>query len=51
MSEYYEYEFEKCTKEFRESFLGWAEQGYYLKTLNPDKYYLLARNKYLDIYV
>lgn len=47
MSEYYEYEFEKCTKEFRESFLGWAEQGYYLKTLNPVKYYTLARNKYL----
>lgn len=47
MSEYYEYEFEKCTKEFRENFLGWAEQGYYLKTLNPVKYYTLARNKYL----
>lgn len=47
MSEYYEYEFERCTKEFRESFLGWAEQGYYLKTLNPVKYYTLARNKYL----
>lgn len=47
MTEYYEYEFEKCTKEFRENFLGWSEQGYYLKTLNPVKYYTLARNKYL----
>ena len=47
LSEYYEYEFEKCTKEFRETFLGWTEQGYYLKTLNPVKYYTLARNKYL----
>lgn len=47
MSEYYEYEFEKCTKEFRETFLGWTEQGYYLRTLNPVKYYTLARNKYL----
>ena len=47
MSEYYEYEFEKCSNEFRENFLGWTEQGYYLKTLNPIKYYALARNKYL----
>lgn len=47
MSEYYEYEFEKQTKEFRDTFLGWSEQGYYLNTLNPVKYYTLARNKYL----
>lgn len=47
VSEYYEYEFEKCSEHFRETFLGMAEQGYYLKTLNPIKYYSLARNKYL----
>ena len=47
MSEYYEYEFEKQSKEFRDTFLGIREQGYYLKTLNPIKYYTLARNKYL----
>ena len=47
ISEYYEYEFEKASKEFKESFLGMTEQGYYLKTLNPIKYYTLARNKYL----
>lgn len=47
MDEYYEFEFEKRSKEFRDSFLGWSEQGYYLKTLNPIKYYSLARNKYL----
>ena len=47
MDEYYEYEFEKCSNEFRESFLGMKEQGFYLKTLNPIKYYTLARNKYL----
>ena len=47
MDEYYEYEFEKCSNEFRNSFLGMIEQGYYLKTLNPIKYYTLARNKYL----
>lgn len=47
MDEYYEYEFDKNTKEFRDTFLGMTEQGFYLKTLNPIKYYTLARNKYL----
>lgn len=47
MDEYYEFEFEKRSKEFRDSFLGWAEQGFYLRVLNPIKYYTLARNKYL----
>lgn len=47
MSEYYEFEFDKRTKEFKDTFLGWAEQGYYLRILNPVKYYTLARNKYL----
>lgn len=47
MDEYYEYEFENCSNEFRDTFLGMIEQGFYLKTLNPIKYYTLARNKYL----
>lgn len=45
--EYYEFEFEKCSKEFRDSFLGMNEQRYYLDYLNPVKYYTLSRNKYL----
>lgn len=45
--EYHDYEFEKRDEEFRQSFLGWSEQGLYLRTLNPIKYYSLARNKYL----
>lgn len=47
MDEYYEFEFEKRSKEFRKNFLGRTEQGFYLRTLNPIKYYTLARNKYL----
>lgn len=47
MDEYYEFEFEKRSKEFRDSFLGRTEQGFYLRILNPIKYYTLARNKYL----
>lgn len=46
MDEYYEFEFEKRSKEFRDSFLGAFEQNLYLLTLNPVKYYSLARNKY-----
>lgn len=45
--EYYEFEFEKRSKEFRDSFLGLNEQRFYLDYLNPVKYYSLARNKYL----
>lgn len=47
MSEYYEFEFEKRSKEFRDSFLGLNEQRHYLDLLNPIKYYTLSRNKYL----
>ena len=47
MSEYHEFEFEKHSNEFKDSFLGMIEQGYYLKILNPIKYYTIARNKYL----
>ena len=45
--EYYDYEFEKRSEEFRQSFLGVNEQRFYLDYLNPVKYYTLARNKYL----
>lgn len=45
--EYYEFEFEKQTPDFRKTFLGLNEQRYYLDYLNPKKYYSLARNKYL----
>ena len=44
--EYYDFEFEKQDRAFRESFLGLNEQRYYLDYLNPVKYYSLARNKY-----
>lgn len=45
--EYYEFEFEKRSEEFRRDFLGLNEQRYYLDLLNPLKYFSLARNKYL----
>ena len=45
--EYYEFEFEKRSVEFKKTFLGLNEQRYYLDYLNPIKYYSLARNKYM----
>lgn len=45
--EYYEFEFEERDEEFRQSFLGLREQRYYLEQLNPFKYFILARNKYI----
>ncbi len=45
--EYYEFEFENRDKAFKDSFLGIREQRYYLELLNPFKYYIVARNKYL----
>lgn len=47
MDEYYEFEFEKMSEKFRNDFLGKNEQRIYLELLNPVKYYILARNKYL----
>lgn len=44
--EYLEYDFNKRTESFRKSFLGLNEQRIYLDLLNPQKYYILARNKY-----
>lgn len=46
MDEYYEFEFEKRSEEFRKSFLGLNEQRYYLDYLNPIKWYSIARNKF-----
>ena len=46
-NEYYNYEFERQSQEFKDNFLGVTEQGVYLELLNPFKYYILARNKYL----
>ena len=45
--EYFQFEFEKRSEEFRDSFLGLNEQRFYLDYLNPVRYYSLARNKYL----
>lgn len=47
MDEYYDFEFEKRSEAFRKSFLGLNEQRQYLDYLNPKKYYILSRNKYL----
>lgn len=47
MDEYYEFEFEKRSEDFRKSFLGLNEQRHYLDLLNPIKYYILARNKFI----
>ena len=46
MDEYYDFEFEKRSEEFRKSFLGLNEQRYYLDVLNPIKHYSFARNKF-----
>lgn len=46
-NEYYDYEFERQPEEFKNNFLGVTEQGVYLELLNPFKYYILARNKYI----
>lgn len=46
-NEYYNFEFERQTFEFKRNFLGGVEEGVYLELLNPYRYYILARNKYL----
>lgn len=46
MDEYYDFEFEKRSEAFRNSFLGVREQRYYLEQLNPFKYFIFARNKF-----
>ena len=47
IEEYRDFEFERQDEAFRRSFLGLNEQRYYLDLLNPKKYYILSRNKYL----
>lgn len=44
--EYYDFELDKQSQLFRNSFLGLNEQREYLDLLNPKKYYIVARNKY-----
>ena len=48
IEEYRDFEFEKQGPEFRETFLTALEQHPCLDLLNPKKYYILARNKYLS---
>lgn len=48
LSEYFHFEFERQSQEFKNSFLGLNEQRYYLDLLNPKKYYTVARNKYFS---
>lgn len=45
--EYQSYQMDRQTDAFRDSFLGLNEQRYYLDYLNPGKFYILGRNKYL----
>ena len=45
--EYFDFEFDKKNEEFRETFLTEIEKTRYIRLLNPKKYYILARNKYL----
>lgn len=45
--EYLEYDFAVRKENFRNTFLGLNEQRFYLDFLNPQKYYILARNKYM----
>ncbi len=47
MNEYYQFEFEKRSERFRREFLGENEQRHYLDLLNPVKYYIVARNKFM----
>lgn len=46
-NEYYNFEFDRQNRNFKNDFLGGREQGVYLELLNPFKYYILARNKFL----
>ena len=45
--EYEDFDFDKLDKDFRNQFLGVNEQRYYLDLLNPLKYYIISRNKFL----
>lgn len=45
--EIHDNELDLLGKEYEQSFLNWSEQKKYLNLLNPRRYYILARNKYL----
>lgn len=47
LSEIHDNELDLRGREYEYSFLNWEEQKKYLDLLNPRKYYILARNKYL----
>ena len=47
LTEIHDNELDLNGKEYEISFLNWEEQKRYLELLNPRKYYILARNKYL----
>ena len=47
LTEIHDNELDLMGKEYESSFLNWEEQKKYLELLNPRKYYILARNKYL----
>ncbi len=46
-NEYYKYELEKADARFIDDYLGTKKKLEYLAVLNPRKYYILARNKFL----
>ena len=47
LAEIHDNELDLRGKDYEDSFLNWREQKKYLDLLNPRKYYILARNKYL----
>jgi hypothetical protein len=46
-SEYHKFEFENQPEKFRSTFLSGKKKRKFLVVLNPRKYYILARNKYI----
>lgn len=47
LEEYDQFAMYNRSETFRQQFLGINEQRYYLDYLNPNKYYILGRNKYI----
>ena len=47
LEEYDQFSMYLRSETFRQQFLGIHEQRYYLDFLNPNKYYILSRNKYV----
>lgn len=47
LTEIHDNELDLKGKEYENTFLNWEEQKKYLELLNPRKYYIIARNKYL----